>query len=321
MSRKKKVLVMNSIPQPGVALLQEHGFQVEIGSGRFPDSSEELFHYLKDKEGIISLLSDKIDRTIIDSAPMLKIIANYAVGFNNIDVNYARSKGIQVSNTPDVLTPTTADLTWALILSVSKRIVESDHFMRQGLFTGWEPSLMLGGDVTGKTLGIIGAGRIGQAVARRARGFEMKILYSGNTSKADFEKETGARMAALEDLLKESDFISLHCPLTAETHHLLNKKNLRLMKKSAYVINTSRGAVIDEQALVDALKKRTIAGAGLDVYEFEPRVHEDLFNLDNVALLPHIGSGTTETRDEMSRMTARNVISVLDGGNALHPVH
>ncbi|HEM49545.1 MAG TPA: D-glycerate dehydrogenase, partial [Caldithrix sp.] len=260
----KTVLITKQIPQAGIDLLSEKGYQVIVGDEDFSLAETSSISGLKNIDALITLLSDPVDKKMIDSTPNLKIIANYAVGYNNIDIDYAASKGIFVTNTPDVLTNATADLTWALILAVSKRIVESDQFMRNRLFTGWQPMLMLGGDVTGKTLGIIGAGRIGQAVARRAKGFEMNILYSGRSRKEKFEKETGAKKVTLEELLKQSDFISLHCPLTPETRHLINRNNISLMKKSAYLINTSRGPVVEEEALTMALKEKNITGAGLD---------------------------------------------------------
>ena len=317
----KKVFITRKIPRPGIDLLLGKGYDVKIYPYNHPIPVKDFMLELKSADALIPMLSDKIDRDLINSAPHLKIISNYAVGYNNIDIAYAREKNIIVTNTPDVLTAATADLTWALILSVTKRIIEGDRFVRQGHFKGWEPELLLGSDISGKTLGIIGPGRIGQAVARRARGFEMKIIYSGSGPKPDFEKECAARLVSLEQLLQEADFISLHCPLSAETRHLLNRENLRKIKSGAYLINTSRGAVIDEQALVEALQQGRLAGAGLDVYEFEPRVHEALLSMSQVVLLPHVGSGTVETRAEMSRICARNVIAVLEGREALNPVY
>jgi len=257
---------------------------------------------------------------MINAAPRLKIIANYAVGYNNIDLQAARDKGIVVTNTPDVLTAATADLTWALILAVSKRIPESERYLRQGQFFGWRPKLMLGGDVSGKTIGIVGAGRIGQAVARRAVGFDMQVLYHSRNQNIDFETSTPAKYVELDQLLQESDFISLHCPLSEETHYLINAQNISLMKKGAYLINTARGPVVDEAALISALESGHLAGAGFDVYEQEPVVPQSLLELDNVVLLPHIGSATYETRDEMARICALNIIEVLEGRPALTPV-
>lgn len=316
-----KILITYKIPSAGIELLRQKGYQLDINFKSAPLSKSELKQRIKDCDGLVCLLSDTIDREVIDAAPKLKIIANYAVGYNNIDVAYATRRGIFVTNTPDVLTPATADLTWALIMAVSKRVVEADAFVRAGKFKGWEPELLLGHDVTGKTLGIIGAGRIGQAVGRRAKGFEMQILYHARTAKPEFETETGAQKAPLEELLMRSDFVSLHCPLTEETHHLLNKNRLKKMKPGAILINTARGPIVDEKALVQVLTEGHLAGAGLDVYEHEPKVSEALLNMKNVVLLPHIGSATTETRNEMSRMVARNVISVLEENKAVNPVN
>lgn len=316
-----KVLVTYKIPDAGLDLLRERGYVLDVNErGQYLEKTE-IIQRISDCDALVCLLSDKIDREIIDAAPRLKVIANYAVGFNNIDVQYATQRGIFVTNTPDVLTPATADLTWALLMAVSKRVVEADRYVREGRFTGWQPELFLGADVTGKTLGIIGAGRIGQAVGRRAVGFEMKILYHARSPKPDFEAQTGAQKVALEVLLAQSDFVSLHCPLTDETYHLLDEARLQSMKRGAILINTARGPIVDEQALIKLLRQGHLAGAGLDVYEQEPFVPEELRALPNVVLLPHIGSATTETRSEMSRMVARNVISVLEQGKAVHPVN
>lgn len=318
---KPKVFITRKIPWPGIDLLQAKGYEVGVHPENSPISQIELLKKIQNVHALIPLLSDGIDKELINSAPKLKIIANYAVGYNNIDIAYARTKNIVVTNTPDILTPATADLTWALILSVSKRIVESDQFVRSGRFKGWEPELLLGGDVSGKTLGIIGAGRIGQAVARRALGFDMRILYTARQIKPDFEQQTKARFVPLSKLLENSDYISLHCPLSPRTHHLLDEDNIRRIKKGAYLINTSRGPVIDEKAMIHALREGRLAGAGLDVYEFEPQVSEELLTMPQVVLLPHVGSGTVETRAEMSRICARNIIAVLEGKEALNPVN
>ncbi|NOX87389.1 MAG: D-glycerate dehydrogenase [Calditrichaeota bacterium] len=321
MKKSFRIYVTRKIPDAGLELLKERGYSLIVHDSETPPTKEELARELKDCDGLICLLSDSIDRELIGSARRLKVIANYAVGFNNIDVDFATKRKIFVTNTPDILTPATADLTWALILAVSKRIVEADAFVRSGRFKGWQPELFLGYDVTGKTLGIVGAGRIGQAVARRAKGFEMNILYVSNSPKEQFEAETGAKRVELEELLKTSDFVSIHCPLTQKTFHLLDGTRLRLMKHGAILINTARGPVVDETALVDALKSGRLAGAGLDVYENEPQIHPELPTMKNVVLLPHIGSATTETRNEMARMAAKNVISVLEKGKAVNPVN
>jgi glyoxylate reductase len=318
--KRFKVFITRKIPSAGIELLHEKGYDVDVHVKDSPPDEKLFINKLKHIDALIPLLSDKIDKGLIDQAPNLKVIANYAAGYNNIDVKYARSKKIEVTNTPDVLTSATADLTWALILSISKRVVEGDRFLRDEKFKGWAPLLMLGGDVTGKTLGIIGAGRIGQAVARRAKGFDMTVLYTSLERIAAFEDETDSSMVDLEELLSRSDYISIHCPLTEDTHHLINAGNINQIKQGAYLINTARGPIVEEKALAEALVNGRLSGAGLDVYEFEPQVTKELLALKNVVLLPHVGSATLETRSEMARIAARNVIAVLEHGKPVNPV-
>jgi glyoxylate reductase len=258
------------------------------------------------------LLTDEIGPDVLDAAAGCKVFANMAVGFNNVDVAAATARRIMVTNTPGVLTECTADLTWALILAVARRVVEGDAEMRAGRFPGWGPLYMLGGEVSGATLGLIGPGRIAAAVARRAVGFAMPILYHGRRASAALEAQ-GARGVPLEELLESSDFVSLHVPLTAETRHLIDAQALARMKPTAYLINTSRGPVVDEQALVDALRSGVIAGAGLDVYEHEPRMVAGLSDCRNAVLLPHLGSATWATRGAMARIAAENVAAALGG--------
>lgn len=309
-----KILVTRMIPKEGLQLLQEK-FDVEVFPQDRGMTKEELLEAVKDKEGILSLLSDPITAEVMEAAPNLKVIANYAVGYNNIDVQAATERGIKVCNTPGVLTEATADLAWALLMSVARRIVESDAYVRADKFIGWGPMLHLGGDIYGKTLGVVGMGRIGQAVARRgALGFNMNVLYTANSPKPEAEQEFGARKVELEELLRESDFISLNCPLTPETRHMIGAEELGMMKNTAYLINTARGPVVDEKALVEALQEGVIAGAGFDVYENEPALAPGLAELDNVVLAAHIGSGTTETRRKMSVMNAEDIIVALEGG-------
>jgi len=272
----------------------------------------------------LSLLTDNIDLGVMDTAgPQLKIIANYAVGYNNIDVDAATERRIAVSNTPDVLTDTTADLTMALLLAVARRIVESDVYARAGKYQGWDPLLLLGSDVHHKTLGLLGFGRVGLAVARRASGFDMKILYY-DTQRADpeMEKQVGATYVDLETLLRQSDFLSIHVPLTTNTVGLIGSENLSLMKPTAFIINTARGELIQEEALAKALQEKGIAGAGLDVFEHEPAIHPGLTGMNNVVILPHIGSASMETRTKMGLMAAENLISAFKGEippNCLNP--
>ena len=276
-------------------------------------TKDELMTYLKEADAVISMLSDPIDKEVIEAGKNLKVIANYAVGYNNIDIEAATKSGIAVVNTPDVLTEASADLAWALLLAVSRRVVEGDTMTRAGKFRGWAPELLLGVPVYGQTLGIIGAGRIGQAVARRAKGFGMRVLYHNRKRlpKA-IENDLGMSYAALDDLLAESDFVSLHCPLTPETKHLIGPRELGLMKQTAVLINTARGPVVDEEALLQALRKKTIFGAGLDVYEKEPLLTPGLADLPNVVLTPHIGSADTRTRLAMVDMVLNDIIAVLN---------
>jgi len=279
-----------------------------------PMERERLLRSVGDKEGLLSTITDQIDAELIARAPHLRMIANFGVGFNNIDVEQATARGILVSNTPDVLTDATADITFALILATARRVIEGDRRVRRGEFQDWTPFHFLGSEVTGKTLGIIGLGRIGEAVARRAKGFDMPVIYYSSRQKdSRFEKTLGARFKAFEDLLSEADFVSLHVPLTDLTHHLIGPKELTLMKASAFLINTSRGPVVDERSLVAALIQKDIAGAGLDVYEDEPELAPGLKELENVVLLPHVGSATLDTRIRMAYLAVQNLLEGLEG--------
>lgn len=316
-----KVFVTSIIPEIGIEILKKNGIEVVQNKNYMPIEKEKLIRKAKECDALLCLLSNKIDKEIIDSLPNLKVIANYAVGFNNIDVEYATQKKIWVTNTPDVLTDATADLAFALLLACARRIVEADKFTREGKFKIWQSDLMLGKDLRGKTIGIIGAGRIGQAFARRTKGFEMKILYYDKKRIPEFEKETGAKFSTLNQLLKKSDFISIHTPLTKETYHLIDKAQFELMKAGAILINTARGEVINERELVNALKSGKLFAAGLDVYEFEPKITKELLKMKNVVLLPHIGSATTETRNKMAELAANNIVRVLKGKKPLTPVN
>lgn len=316
-----KVFVTSIIPEIGIEILKKNGIEVVQNKNYLPIEKEKLIKKAKECDALLCLLSNKIDKEIIDSLPNLKVIANYAVGFNNIDVEYATQKKIWVTNTPDVLTDATADLAFALLLACARRIVEADKFTREGKFKIWQSDLMLGKDLRGKTIGIIGAGRIGQAFARRTKGFEMKILYYDKKRIPEFEKETGAKFSTLNQLLKKSDFISIHTPLTKETYHLIDKAQFELMKDGAILINTARGEVINEKELVSAMKSGKLFAAGLDVYEFEPKITKELLKMKNVVLLPHIGSATTETRNKMAELAANNIVRVLNGKKPLTPVN
>lgn len=274
---------------------------------------EELINGVKNYAAVVTMLNDQIDAELIAQAgPSLKLFANYGVGFNNIDVKAANAKGIHVTNTPDVLTDATADLAWALLFGAARRVVEGDNICRTSTFS-WAPEYMLGYDVTGKTLGIIGAGRIGTNFARKAAlGFGMKVLYYGRHNSAELDS-LGGKLVTLDELLAQSDYISLHVPLTPETKHLLGAEQFAKMKKTAILVNTARGPVINEEALAEALKNHVIAAAGLDVYEREPQINETLKSLPNVVLMPHLGSATFETRTNMGLMIARNIEAVLNG--------
>jgi glyoxylate reductase len=306
-----KIFITRRLPEEGLELLKGH--EIEIYEGDAPPSREEIIERVREKDALICLLTDKIDAEVMENGKNLKVIANYAVGIDNIDIAEATKRGIFVTNTPGVLTETVADLAWALMMAIARRIVEGDEFMRQKKFKGWAPMLLLGRDIYGKTLGVVGLGRIGKAFARRASGFSMKILYYSRKRDEEFEKETGANFVSLKELLEESDFVSLHLPLTKETYHIIGEKELKMMKKTAYLINTSRGKCIDEKALIKALREGWIEGAALDVYENEPEVSDEILSLKNVVLAPHIGSASHETRSGMAVMVAENVLSALNG--------
>jgi glyoxylate reductase len=312
---KPAVLVTKRIPSIALTHLAE-ACDVDLHDGEAYLTQEQLIARLKGKQGLIALVPDMITREVIAAAPDLKVIANVAVGYNNIDVAAARAHGVVVTNTPDVLTEASADLTWALILDITRRVTEGDRLIRAGNWKGWALDFMLGSGLAGKQLGIVGYGRIGRAVAARARAFGMRVAYMSRSSQSAGDAEP----MPLDRLLATSDIVSLHCPLTPETKHLINQAALARMKRSAYLVNAARGPVVDEGALAWALKNRMISGAGLDVYEDEPAVHPDLLTLENVVLAPHLGSATTETRTAMADLAVRNVIAVLSGNPPLTPV-
>jgi glyoxylate reductase len=310
---KPKVLITRKILPEALDYLRGH-IDYEIGSRERALRKEEIIEKIKDKEGLLSLLVDTIDKEVIDSAPSLRIIANCAVGYDNIDIHYAREKKILVTNTPGILTETTADLTWALILAVARRIPQADKFTREKKFEGWELELFLGKEVTRKRLGIIGMGRIGKAVASRAQAFKMEIVYfDPHRLSPEEEKTFNASPLPLDELLSTSDIITVHAALSPQTFHLISKEKIELINKDAVFINAARGPIVDEEALADALEMGQIWGAGLDVYEREPEIEERLLSLDNVVLLPHIGSATYETRLKMATIAARNLVQGLKG--------
>lgn len=309
-----KIFVTQPIPPAGLDILRQAYPQFQINPDERVLARAELLEKVKGCDALLTLLTDKIDGEVLDTAgPQLKVVANMAVGYDNIDLAAATARGVLATNTPGVLTDATADHAWALLFAVARRIPESENFLRAGKFKSWGPLLFLGGDVTGRTLGIIGAGRIGHAVAMKSRGFDMRVLYADDVPNPKLEQEIGARRVHVEELLRAADYVSVHVPLLPSTKHLINAQSLRLMKKTAYLINTSRGPVVDEAALAEALKNGVIAGAALDVFEHEPLVHPELLKLDNVVLTPHTASATIETRSKMATMAAENLIAGLAG--------
>lgn len=311
---KPKIYVTRELPERGLNNIRKY-FDVEVWPEYAPPPKKTIIEKAKNVDALASLLSDKIDAEVFNAAPKLKIVSQLAVGFDNIDIAEATKRGIYVTNTPEVLTDTTADFAWALLMAVARRVVEADKYVRTGQWkVGWHPAMLTGRDVYGATIGIVGAGRIGYAVAQRAKGFGMKILFYDVIPRPEIERDFGAKKVDLDTLFKESDFISIHVPLMKETHHLVNAEKLKLMKKTAYLINNSRGPVIDEKALYEALKNGQIAGAGLDVFEQEPAPMDNpLLKLNNVVVAPHISSASLETRAKMSEMVADNLVSFFEG--------
>ncbi len=310
---KPIVYVTRMLPDAAIDLLKRHT-DAEINPDDRVLTRKELLEKVRNRDAVLCLLTDTVDDEVLAAAvPRCRIFANYAVGFNNIDLAAATNRGIVVTNTPGVLTDATADIAWALLFSTARRIVEADRFTRAGKFKGWGPLMFLGRDITGKTLGVIGAGRIGANFTKKARGFDMTMIYHDVKPNGDFEKAVGARYVGKEELLRTADFISLHVPLLAETRHLIGEKELAMMKPTAILINTSRGPVVDEKALVKALKNKVIWGAGLDVYENEPAMEPGLAELDNVVIVPHIASATIETRTKMGLMAVENILAIFAG--------
>ncbi len=312
MKEKVRIVLTHKIPDKGLELLQDD-FEVIILDSK-ESIQKQLFDILPTTHYLVPLLSVKIDDELIKRGFKLKGIANYAVGYNNIDIESTSRLGIPVTNTPDVLTNATADLTWSLILSVTRRIIEADKECRNPEFPGWAPEYMLGYELAGKTLGIVGMGRIGRAVAKRGIGFEMRVQYFSRSKVDNLQESIDAEFTPnFSEFLQSSDIISIHVPYTKETHHLISQNELNIMKKTAFLINTARGKVIDESALISALQKKSIAGAGLDVFYHEPKVPEELREMNNVVLTPHIGSATTEARDAMAVMVVENILALEKG--------
>ena len=322
-SMKPKVYVTRRIPEAGLEILQRF-CEVVYRNEVPPPSREELLEAVRNADALYCTLNERIDRELLDEAEKLRVIGTMSVGVDHIDVEYATSKGIYVVHTPGVLTETVADHAWALLLAAARRIAEADGMIRRGEWTiPWAPTMLLGHDVYGKVLGIVGLGRIGHAVARRAKGFNMKILYYDIVRRPEAEKELGAEYAPLDELLRRSDFVTIHVPLTPETRKLIGERELRLMKKTAVLVNTARGPVVDQKALTRALSEGWIAAAGLDVFEKEPIDPNDpLLKLENAVLTPHIASASHDTRNKMAEMAAEGIIKVLKGekpGNLYNP--
>ena len=311
-----KIYITRQIPDNGLEILRNKGYELDISLEDRPLRKEELITALKAKpyDAVLCLLTDTINKEVFDAVPTAKIFANYAVGFNNIDIEEAKKRGVRITNTPGALTESVAEHTWGLILALTRRLVESDQFVRQGKFKGWGPKLLLGSDVKGGVLGIVGAGRIGGRVASIAKGFSMEVVYFDVKRNEQFEGESGAvYYQSVDNVLKKADVVSIHVPLLPETKHLITAERLAMMKKTAFIINTSRGPVIDEKALVEALKNGVIKGAGLDVFENEPELMPGLLDLPNVVLTPHTASATEVARNEMAKLAAENLVAHFEG--------
>lgn len=320
----KKIFITREIPEIGTKMLRDKGYEVDISSKNRPLTQKELIKALSHKQydAVLSLLTDVVDSKVMDASPSTKIYANFAIGFNNFDVEAAKARGITLTNTPGGGAERVAEHTIALLLALTCRIAEGDVYMKKGRYKGWDPMLLHGDMLAGKTLGIIGSGKIGADVAHRAKfGFGMKVAYYDVKRNEGIEKDFGAVFyPTVDEVLRITDVVSIHVPLMPATQHLINAERLAMMKPGAYLINTSRGPVIDENALVVALQKGTIKGAGLDVFEFEPRLAKGLAKLSNVVLTPHIASASCEAREDMARIAAGNIISYFDTGKAINPV-
>lgn len=312
-----KVIVTRPIPPAGLSALEAHDVHV-LDFGSSGPTEDQLIEVAHDADALITLLSDPITPYVLQSCPKLRIVSQFAVGYDNIDLDAARRRGVIVTNTPDVLTDATADFAFALLLAVARRILPADRYVRDGQFSRWETDLLLGSDLRGSKLGIVGMGRIGSATARRAIGFGMKVIYHNRRpANPTTARLLSAGYVSIDTLLRESDFVSLHCNLTPETRHLIDRRALQKMKRRAIIVNTARGPIIHEEALVEALRTGEIAGAGLDVFEGEPNVHPGLMELDNVVMAPHLGSATLETRTKMAEMCSEAILAVLSGSETV----
>lgn len=320
----KIIYCTRKIPDIGIDLLKKKGYTVDVGTFKTPPTKKDLIKALKKKnyDGVVSFLTDTIDRDIFNACPTAKIFANYANGYNNIDVEEAHSRNIIITNTAGTSSLAVAEHTISLMFALATRIVEGDRFMRKGKFKGWDPNLFMGTDIFGETIGIIGTGGIGSKLVHiLKKGFNCNIIYYDVKRNEILEKDCDAEYMSIDDLLKHSDIVSLHVPLLPSTHHLIDAEKLSLMKSTALLINTSRGAVIDEEALVYALKNKIICGAGIDVFEFEPKLTKGLDKLDNIIMTPHIASSKDSARSEMAILVARNIISVFEEGKGITEIH
>jgi glyoxylate reductase len=308
------LITYRNIPGAGLIERLRQRHDVLVNKSDEYMSREALLKAVRSVDGLVSMLNERIDAELLDCAPSLKVVSNYAVGYNNVDVAAATARGVMVTNTPDVVTDATADLAWAILMGIAREICVVDRFVRSGEWVEWRPERFIAADITGTTLGVIGLGRIGQAMAKRAAGFDMRVLYTDEERvPGDVEQRCRAEYVALDGLLKEADFVTIHVPLNAQTHHLIDARALSLMKPTAYLVNAARGGIVDEQALVNALRSGQIAGAALDVYEDEPRLAAGLADLPNVILIPHLGANSRRTRDRMAVMTADNMLAALSG--------
>lgn len=319
----KQIYITRKIPETGLKLLRDNNILFDIGNSKHPPTKKEIIKALSKKpyDGVISFLTDKLDKDVFDACPTAKIFANFSVGFDNVDLAEARKRNIFITNTPGTSATAVAEHTVALMLTLTTRIDEGDRFMRSGKYKGWDPDLLIGTDMKGKIIGLIGAGQIGTEVAKILHyGFGSNIIYSDIAPNTQLEQVTGTARKEMSEVLREADIVSLHVPLLPSTHHLINKEALATMKKTAFLINTSRGAVIDEKELLEALKNKVIRGAAIDVYEFEPKVTKGLTKLSNIVLTPHIASARQSARDMMAEIAAKNIISVLEKGEAINSV-
>jgi glyoxylate reductase len=319
----KHIYITRKIPEAGLKILKEKGITFDMATHSNLSSKKEIIKNLKKKpyDGVISFLTDEIDADVFDACPTAKIFANFSVGFNNINIEEAKKRGIEASNTPGTSALAVAEHTVALMFALTTRLVEGDRFVKSGKYKGWDPELLIGTDISGKTIGIIGGGQIGLQVAKILHsGFGVKIIYSDIVQNIELEKSFPVERKEIGDLLKEADIVTLHVPLLPTTKHLINKDNLKTMKRSAFIVNTARGPIIDENALVDALKNNIIRGAALDVFEFEPKLARGLSKLENVILTPHIASARVSARNQMAEIAVKNIISVFETGKAINSV-